>query len=86
MVERISNDQKWAVPSFLSLKSWDLDFGAGFEIMFKCMSGYTTNNGKFIMPLQEKLTYNNALDRCESFGFKNHFYGSSVEHSHQLNP
>ena len=44
----------------------------GFEIMFKCMSGFTTNNGKFIMPLQEKFSYKNSIDYCDSFGFKNH--------------
>ena len=37
------------------------------------MSGFTTDNGKFIMPLQEKLPYYNSLDRCDSFGFNNHY-------------
>lgn len=33
------------------------------------MSGGTTENGKFIKPLQEKLTYGDSSDRCESKGF-----------------
>ena len=33
------------------------------------MSGATTENGKFIKPLQEKLTYGDSSDRCESKGF-----------------
>ena len=36
------------------------------------MSGFTTDNGKYIMPLQEKLSYYNAVDHCDSFGFTNH--------------
>ena len=48
-----------------------------FKIMFKCMSGYTTERGKFIMPVQEKLSYDNSFGRCESFGFKNDSYESS---------
>ena len=58
----------------LSSKSFDMERGqADFEIRFKCMSGFTTNNAKFIMPLQEKMSYRNSLDRCNSFGFTNHF-------------
>ena len=41
--------------------------------MFKCMSGFTTDNGKFIMALPEKLSYDNSIDRCERFGFKRTF-------------
>ena len=55
----------------LSFKSWPSG-NVGFEIMFKCMSGFTTENGKFIMPLQEKLSYGHSFDRCDSFGFTNH--------------
>ena len=44
----------------------------GFEIMFKCMSGFTTDNGKFIMPLQEKFSYKNSFEHCDSLGFKKH--------------
>ena len=40
------------------------------------MSGFITDNGKYIMPLQEKLSYYNSVDRCNSFGFKNHSYNS----------
>ena len=46
---------------------------ADFEIMFKCMSGFTTENGKFIMPLKEKLSYENSFDRCDRFGLTNDF-------------
>ena len=45
-----------------------------FEIWFKCMSGFTNENGKFIMPLQEKMSYKNSMNTCDSFGFINHFY------------
>ena len=44
---------------------YDIDF----EIMFKCMSGATTEDGKFIMPLKEKLSYNDSSHRCNSAGF-----------------
>ena len=44
------------------------------EIKFKCMSGFTTEHGKFIMPLQEKLSYGDSSDHCSSFGFTKHFY------------
>ena len=40
----------------------------GFQIIFKCMSGSTTENGKFIVPLTEKLTYPKSSDRCDSQG------------------
>ena len=43
--------------------------------MFKCMSGFTTEKGKFIMPLQEKLSYSSSFDRCDSLGFRNNLYG-----------
>ena len=36
------------------------------------MSGFTTDNGKYIMPSQEKLSYYDSVDRCDSFGFNNH--------------
>ena len=65
MPERVKN---------LSLKSSDLkqaDFK--FEIMFKCLSGFTTENGKFIMPLKEKLSYEDSFDRCDRFGFTDDF-------------
>ena len=59
----------------LSFKSDDILFGyADFEIRFKCMSGFTTENAKFIMPLEEKMSYDNAFDSCDSFGFTNKFY------------
>ena len=48
------------------------DWALSYKIMFKCMSGFTTDNGKFIMPLHEKLPYYSSVDRCDSFGFKNH--------------
>ena len=54
----------------LTLKSIDLQkHDNDFKIIFKCMSGGTTKNGKFIKPLQEKLTYGDSSDRCESKGF-----------------
>ena len=46
---------------------------ANVEIMFKCMSGFTTENGKFIMPLQDKMSYDNSSNHCDSFGFTNYF-------------
>ena len=59
----------------MSLKSYDIEFGkADFEIRFKCMSGFTTENAKFIMPLQEKMLYDDSFDSCDSFGFTNQFY------------
>ena len=45
------------------------DFDTDFEIIFKCMSGTTTDNGKFIMPLKEKLSYDDSSGRCDSEGF-----------------
>ena len=60
----------------LALESNDLgDQLADFKIRFKCMSGFTTENAKFIMPLQEKMSYDNAFDSCDSFGFTNQFFG-----------
>ena len=55
----------------MTLKSTDLHRfrDIDFKIIFKCMSGATTENGKFIKPLQEKLTYGDSSDRCESKGF-----------------
>ena len=58
----------------LSFKSYDFLNGfADFEIMFKCMSGFTTENGKYILPLEEKLSYDNSFDRCDRFGFTINF-------------
>ena len=51
----------------VNLENLDNDF----EIIFKCMSGATTGNGKFIMPLKEKLSYHDSSDRCDSEGFTN---------------
>ena len=45
------------------------DLDTVFEIIFKCMSGATTKNGKFIMPLKEKLSYHDSSDRCDGKGF-----------------
>ena len=59
----------------LSLKSFGIYFGlADFEIMFKCMSAITTKDAKFIMPLQEKMSYDDSFDKCDRFGFTNQFY------------
>ena len=33
------------------------------------MSGFTTKNGKFMMPLEDKLTYTDSISRCDSLGF-----------------
>ena len=67
------NQVTWKIRN-LTLKSREQEMG--FAIMFKCMSGFITDNGKYIMPLQEKLSYYNSVDRCNSFGFKNHSYNS----------
>ena len=57
------------------MKSWAIDDRkAEFEIRFKCMSGFTTENAKFIKPLQEKMSYDDSFDSCDSFGFTNQFY------------
>ena len=61
------NQVTWKIRN-LTLKSREQEMG--FAIMFKCMSGFITDNGKYIMPLQEKLSYYNSVDRCNSFGFK----------------
>ena len=34
------------------------------------MTGFATENGKFSMPLAEKFSYDDAVTRCDSFGFK----------------
>ena len=44
-------------------------YGIEFKIVFKCMLGATAENGKFIMPLNEKMSYGDSSDRCESKGF-----------------
>ena len=51
----------------LNMNMFGTDF-FGFQIIFKCMSGSTTENGKFIVPLTEKLTYPKSSDRCDSQG------------------
>ena len=66
-----------------SFKSWVLE--NFFVIMFKCMSGFTIKNGKFVLPLQEKMSYENSPDRCDSFGFTNHFYGLDKYSNNYLN-
>ena len=33
------------------------------------MPGFTTESGKFIMPLSEKMTYANSADRCDGQEF-----------------
>ena len=56
-------------------------FGAdffGFEIILKCMSGSTTEYGKFIMPLSEKLTYPDSSDRCDSQGLTSFFINKNL--------
>ena len=53
----------------LSFKSDGLREELNFEIRFKCMSGLTTENAKFIMPLKEKMSYEKSFESCESFGF-----------------
>ena len=47
---------------------------ADFEIRFKCMSGFTTENAKFIKPLQQKMSYAKSFDNCDGFGFTNQFF------------
>ena len=42
----------------------------GFKIMFKCMTGYKTANGKFLKSLSEKLTYSRSGGRCERLGLQ----------------
>ena len=39
------------------------------------MSGFTTQNAKFIKPLEEKMSYDKSFDSCNSFGFTNQFCG-----------
>ena len=41
----------------------------GFKIMFKCLTGITSENGKFFISLKEKLTQTKSTDRCERTGF-----------------
>ena len=54
-----------------------------FEVMFKCMSGFTTETGKFIMPFEEKLTYKDSMNRCDSRDSKKRFHGLQLM-SHKL--
>ena len=35
------------------------------------MSGFTTETGKFIMPVKEKSTYKDSTNRCDSWDSKN---------------
>ena len=59
----------------LALESNDLgDQLADFKIRFKCMSGFTTENAKFIKPLQQKMSYAKSFDNCDGFGFTNQFF------------
>ena len=51
-----------------------VDSGVGFEIRFKCMSGFANENAKFIMPLPKKLSYFDSFSNCDNHGFTNHFY------------
>jgi len=54
----------------MTFKSENLqELNSEFEIIFKCMTGATSDNGNFIMPLEEKLSYDDSVDRCESKGF-----------------
>ena len=53
-----------------TFKSWELNYGYGFEVVFKCMSGFTTETGKFIMPVKEKLTYIDSFNRCDRLDSK----------------
>ena len=70
-----SNLRDTSISRNKTLKSHDFHFGSGdFEIRFKCMSGFTTENAKFIMPLQNKMSYDDSFDSCDSFGFTNQFY------------
>ena len=70
-----SNLRDTSISRYKTLKSHDFHFGSGdFEIRFKCMSGFTTENAKFIMPLQNKMSYDDSFDSCDSFGFTNQFY------------
>ena len=65
-------------------QSFELNYGRGFEVIFKCMSGLTTKTGKFIMPIKEKLTYTDAVDRCDSSGFhrlKNDTPSTTISHT-----
>ena len=64
----------WNNPYLSSKSSIAFNGWADFKIKFKCMSGFTTENVKFIMPLHEKMSYNDSFDSCDSFGFTNLFY------------
>ena len=58
-----------------TLKSSELNYGYGtFEVMFKCMSGFTSETGKFIMPVKDKLTYTDSMNRCDSWDSKKRFH------------
>ena len=58
----------------LTLESSFLFIGGDFEIIFKCMSGFTTSKGKFIMPLDKKMSHDDSIQRCNSFGITFYSY------------
>ena len=43
------------------------------------MPGFTTESGKFIMPLSEKMTYANSADRCDGLGLQIHLPQTKTE-------
>ena len=44
------------------------------------MSGFVTKNGKYIMPLQDKSSYHNSYDLCDSIGFTNNLFENEKSH------
>lgn len=57
---------RWAtlLPESEHLNPWQNLYG--FKILFKCLSGGTTDDGKFIVALMEKQTFPASTARCES--------------------
>ena len=73
MIGFMSESSKQSNSLSLSLKSFFIN-ELDFEIRFKCMSGFTTENAKFIMPLTKKMSYDDSFDICDRFGFTKQFF------------
>ena len=43
------------------------------------MPGFTTESGKFIMPLSEKMTYADSANRCDGLGLQIHLPQTQTE-------
>ena len=65
----------------LSLKRYNLEYGeVDFKIRFKCMSGFTLQNAKFIKPLKGKMSYVKSFDNCDSLDSQTNFVTSHKTH------